>query len=74
MRRLLPLAARVCELLRSCTYAPTQPRTEAPAVDLQRAKHRYALCAALSERMPCEQTESMRLNALREVLRARCGR
>jgi hypothetical protein len=44
------------------------------AAALDRAKARYALRAWLSERLPCELTESMRLNALWDVLRARAAR
>ena len=37
------------------------------------AANRYALAALLWERWPCELTQSLRLAALRDVLRARCG-
>jgi hypothetical protein len=40
---------------------------------LQVATSRYALAAALWEMWPCEATLSLRLAALRGVLRARCG-
>lgn len=36
-----------------------------------RAARLYALAAAVWERFPCELTQTMRLAALREVLRAR---
>jgi hypothetical protein len=38
---------------------------------LQAATKRYALAAALWELWPCELTQSLRLAALRDVLRAR---
>jgi hypothetical protein len=38
---------------------------------LQTATRRYALAAALWEMWPCEMTQSLRLAALRDVLRAR---
>lgn len=66
------LASTAWVLLRAHarTYARTQPRAE----ELERAKARYALCAALTERYPAsERIESLRLAALRDVLRARCG-
>ena len=60
---------RVYASVNSRAYEPTQQR----AYDLQRATDRYALCAWLCQQRPCELTESMRLNALWGVLRARGG-
>jgi hypothetical protein len=64
------LAAAALDRLHASMHA----RTHAPKPDLQRATDRYALCAWLSEQRPCELTESMRLNALWDVLRARAAR
>jgi hypothetical protein len=48
-----------------------QPPKDSAARDA--ATRRYALAAALWELWPCELTQSLRLAALVDVLRARCA-